>query len=193
LLRNYGKVAQKPPWSPPDGKEKRGTKHLSSWRATRQSYRPALTCSVPGGGTDAVQSANLNGPSVSSGFPSGVVVPTQGSIERHPKKHAQHTTDPTISLSPPVPCNQGPLQDPSCGLQQPWADSMCPYMERLLGTNSLRAKTTLELLIASWAKSTSDTCSNAIKPHFDFFEEQGLPPLAATTATMARYIAWIGE
>jgi hypothetical protein len=69
---------------------------------------------------------------------------------------------------------------------------MRPYMQRLLGTDNLEAKT-LELLTAAWAKSTSDTNTNAIKPYFHFCEEQGLPPLAATAATMARYIAWIGE
>jgi hypothetical protein len=69
---------------------------------------------------------------------------------------------------------------------------MRPYMQRLLGTNSLGEKT-LELLTAAWGKSTSDTYNNAIKPYFQFCEEQGLPPLAATAATMARYIAWIGE
>jgi site-specific recombinase XerD len=69
---------------------------------------------------------------------------------------------------------------------------MRPYMQRLLGTNSLGAKT-LELLTAAWAESTSDTYNNAIKSYFKFCEEQGLPPLAATAATMARYIAWIGE
>jgi hypothetical protein len=74
----------------------------------------------------------------------------------------------------------------------PWADSMRPYMQRLLGTDSLGAKT-LELLTATWAKSTSDTYNIAIKPYFEFCEERGLPPLAATTATMARYIACIGE
>jgi hypothetical protein len=74
----------------------------------------------------------------------------------------------------------------------PWAASMRPYMQRLLGTCILRAKT-LELLTAAWVKSTSDTYINAIKPYFQFGEEQGLPPLAATAATMARYIACIGE
>jgi hypothetical protein len=69
---------------------------------------------------------------------------------------------------------------------------MRPYMQRLVGTNSLGAKT-LELLTAAWAKSTSDTYSNAIKSYFQFCEEQALLPLAATTATMPRYIAWIGE
>jgi site-specific recombinase XerD len=69
---------------------------------------------------------------------------------------------------------------------------MRPYMQRLLGTNNLVAKT-LELLTAAWAKNTSDTYNNAIKPYFEFYEEQGLPPLAAKTATMARYIAWIGQ
>jgi len=78
------------------------------------------------------------------------------------------------------------------GCNNPWAASMRPYMQRLLGTDSLGAKT-LELLTAAWAKSTSDTYNSAIKPYFQFCEEQGLPPLAATTATMARYIAWIGE
>jgi hypothetical protein len=71
---------------------------------------------------------------------------------------------------------------------------MRPYMQRLLGTDYLGAKT-LELLTSAWAKSTTrlDTYSNATKPHLLFWEEQGLPPLAATAATMARYIAWIGE
>jgi hypothetical protein len=65
-------------------------------------------------------------------------------------------------------------------------------MQRLLGTDSLGAKT-LELLTAAWAKSTSDTYSSATKPYFQFCEEQGLPPPTAKAATMARYIAWIGE
>jgi hypothetical protein len=68
------------------------------------------------------------------------------------------------------------------GCNNPWAASMRPYMQRLLGTYSLGAKT-LELMTAAWAKSTSDTCCNAIKPYFLFCEEQGLP-LATTAATM---------
>jgi hypothetical protein len=72
-----------------------------------------------------------------------------------------------------------------------WADSMRPYMQRLLGTDSLGAKT-LELLTADWEKNTSDMNNNAIEPYFEFCEEQGLPPLAATAATLARYIAWTG-
>jgi hypothetical protein len=67
---------------------------------------------------------------------------------------------------------------------------MRPYMQLLLGIDSLGAKN-LELVTAAWAKSTSDTYNRAIKLCFQFFEE--LPPLAATAATMARYIAWIGE
>jgi hypothetical protein len=78
------------------------------------------------------------------------------------------------------------------GYNNPWAASMRPYMKRLLGTDSLGAKTH-DLLTAAWTKGTSDTYYSAIKPYFQFCEEQGLPPLAATTATMARYIAWIGE
>jgi hypothetical protein len=78
------------------------------------------------------------------------------------------------------------------GCNNPWAASMRPYMQRLLGIDSLGAKT-LDLLTAAWAKSTSDTYNHDIKPYFQFCEEQGLPPLAATAATMARYIAWIGE
>jgi hypothetical protein len=42
------------------------------------------------------------------------------------------------------------------GCNNPWAASMRLYMQRLLGTDSLGAKT-LELLAAAWAKSTSDT------------------------------------
>jgi hypothetical protein len=76
------------------------------------------------------------------------------------------------------------------GCNNPWADSMRPYMQRLMGTDSLGAKT-LELRTAAWAKSTSDIYNNAIKPYFEFCEEQGLPPQAATAATMARIIAWI--
>jgi hypothetical protein len=69
---------------------------------------------------------------------------------------------------------------------------MRPYVQRLLGTNNLRAKT-LVLSTAAWAKSTSDTYISAIKPYFQFCEEKCLPPLAATAATMARYIALIVE
>jgi hypothetical protein len=65
-LRHYVIAAQQPQWPPLDGKEKRGTKQLPSWRATRRSFRHALTCSIPGGGTDAVQSANVIGPSLYS-------------------------------------------------------------------------------------------------------------------------------
>jgi hypothetical protein len=78
------------------------------------------------------------------------------------------------------------------GCKNPWAASMRPYMQRLLGTYNLGAKT-LELLTAAWANNTSDTYINAIKPYFQLCEEQGMPHLAATAATMARYIAWIGE
>jgi hypothetical protein len=69
------------------------------------------------------------------------------------------------------------------GCNNPWATLMRLYMQRLLGTYSLGAKT-LDLLTAAWAKSTSDTYNNAIKPYFEFCEEQGLPPLAATAAAM---------
>jgi site-specific recombinase XerD len=65
-------------------------------------------------------------------------------------------------------------------------------MQRLLGTDSLGAKT-LDLLTAAWAKSTSDTYNIVIKPYLQFCEEQGLPPLAAAAATISRYIAWIAE
>jgi hypothetical protein len=78
------------------------------------------------------------------------------------------------------------------GCNNPWAASMRPYKQRLLGRDSLGAKT-LDLMTTAWAKSTSDTYKSAIKPYFQFCEEQGLPPLAVTAATMARCIAWIGE
>jgi hypothetical protein len=78
------------------------------------------------------------------------------------------------------------------GCNNPWVTSMRPYMQRLLGTDSLGAKT-LDLLTTAWAKSTSDTYNSAIKPYFQFCEEQGIPPLAATAATMPGYIAWIGK
>jgi hypothetical protein len=53
------------------------------------------------------------------------------------------------------------------GCYNPWVASMRPYMQRLLGTYSLGART-LELLTAAWAKSTSDTYNNAIKRYFEF-------------------------
>jgi hypothetical protein len=190
-LKNCGRAALKPQWSPPDGNERRGTMYLPIWRATRQSYRPALTCSVLGGGMDAVQSANLTSPSLSSGSSSGRVVPPQGSSERHPN-HVQRATDQTNNPSPPVTCSQGPLQDSNCGLQHPVGRLDAPLHATCIGNKQPRSKT-LESLTATCAKSTSDTYSNAIKSYFEFYEEQGLPPLAATIATMARYIAWIGE
>jgi hypothetical protein len=49
------------------------------------------------------------------------------------------------------------------GCNNPWAASMRPYMQRLLGAYSLGAKT-FELLTASWAKGTPDTYKYAIKP-----------------------------
>jgi site-specific recombinase XerD len=65
-------------------------------------------------------------------------------------------------------------------------------MQQLLGMDILKVKT-LELLAAASAKSTSNTYYNAIKPYFEFREEQRVPLSAATAATMARYIVWIGE
>jgi hypothetical protein len=51
------------------------------------------------------------------------------------------------------------------GCSNPWAASMRPNMKHLLGTYSLGAKA-LELVTATWAKSTSDTHNNAVKPYF---------------------------
>jgi hypothetical protein len=59
------------------------------------------------------------------------------------------------------------------GCKNPWADSMRPYMQRLLGTDRLGTKT-LVLLTASWAKSTADTYMSAIKPYFEFCEEHDI-------------------
>jgi hypothetical protein len=56
------------------------------------------------------------------------------------------------------------------GCNNPWADSMRSYMQRIKGTDSLGAKT-LELMIAAKVKFTSDTYRNAIKPYFEFCEE----------------------
>jgi hypothetical protein len=88
--------------------------------------------------------------------------------------------------------NFNTLQDHGGRLQQPLGLFDAPLHIGLLGTDNLGAKT-LELLTAAWAKSTSDTYNIAIKPYFESCEEQGLPPLAATAATMARYIPWIVE
>jgi ABC-type microcin C transport system permease subunit YejE len=56
------------------------------------------------------------------------------------------------------------------GCNNPGAASMRPYMQRLLGTDTLGAEM-LEFLTAAWAKSTSDTYNYAIKPCFKFCEE----------------------
>jgi hypothetical protein len=43
-------------------------------------------------------------------------------------------------------------------------------------------------------RSTPETYQgSALKPYFEFCEDECLPPLAATTPTIARYIAWIRE
>jgi hypothetical protein len=116
--RNYNRAAQQPRWSPLVGKEKLGIKPLPNWRATRRSCRPALTCSVPGGGTDAVQSASLSGPSLSFGFPHCLVVPPPGRCQCY-HDHVQHTTHQTSSPGVPHPSSKSPLQDRSGMLQQP--------------------------------------------------------------------------
>jgi hypothetical protein len=65
---------------------------------------------------------------------------------------------------------------------------MRPYMQRQMGTDSLGVEN-LEVLTAILAKSTADTYNNAIKPYSEFCKEQGLPIIAATATTIARYIA----
>jgi hypothetical protein len=102
--KSYSIAAQQPQLSPPVGKKKRGTKQLQSSSASRRSCRPALTCSFPGGGTDAIQSASLTGPSPSSGFPSGLVVPPPGSNECY-YDHVQHSPDQAGNPKLPRPCN----------------------------------------------------------------------------------------
>jgi hypothetical protein len=54
------------------------------------------------------------------------------------------------------------------GCNNPWANSPCPYLQRLHAT--LGAKT-LQLLTATWAKSTSETYGSAIKPCLEFCED----------------------
>jgi hypothetical protein len=98
------------------------TRHqaLSELACHETVFRCALTCSVSGGGTDAVQSASLIGPSLSSGFQVGMVVPAPGKSECHPAGHVQHATyHIIISTKIPVPCSKGPLRARDCRLQQP--------------------------------------------------------------------------
>jgi hypothetical protein len=76
------------------------------------------------------------------------------------------------------------------GCNNRYADSSIrPYMQRLLGTDTLGAKA-LELLTSAWAMSTSETYGRTIKPYFEFCDRQGLPLPATTAAIIARYIAW---
>jgi hypothetical protein len=74
----------------------------------------------------------------------------------------------------------------------PWIETMKPYMTIILGSDALGG-TTLALLFAAWAPSTSSTYGNAIRRHFDFCEEHRLEPLAATPAHMSRYVVWLGQ
>lgn len=78
------------------------------------------------------------------------------------------------------------------GCTNPWADTMRPYMQRMLGSDALGAKT-LELLTAAWAETTADTYASCIRKYFQFCDEQRIPPLSGNVATMARYVTWIGE
>jgi hypothetical protein len=103
VLQNCFRAARYLKRSPPIGKEHRGIKHLPSWRATRESFHRALTYSDQEGGTDAGHSTSLIDPSLSSGFPFGMVVPLPGISERH-LGHGQHATNYTNNVEFPVPC-----------------------------------------------------------------------------------------
>jgi hypothetical protein len=70
----------------------------------------------------------------------------------------------------------------------PGIETMKPYMTKNIGFDALGA-TTLALLFAAWAPSTSTTYGSTIRRYFDFSEEHSLAPLAATPAHMARYVA----
>jgi hypothetical protein len=120
-----------------------------------------------------------------------MIVPPPGRSECYPD-HVQHTTNQASSPGLPHRATKVRYKVEVAGCNNPWAALMRPYMQCLLGTDSLGAQT-LEFLTAACAKSTSDTYNNAIKPYFKFCEEQGLPPLAAAAATIARFIAWIGN
>jgi hypothetical protein len=73
-------------------------------------------------------------------------------------------------------------------LQQPLGRLDAPLHATIIGNGQLWSKN--PRLAGAWAKSTFDTSISAIKPYFEFCMGQDL---AATAATVARYIAWIGE
>jgi hypothetical protein len=108
---------------------------------------------------------------MSSEIPCGLVVSPPGSSGCY-LDHVQHTTDHIRSY--PARAAKVRYKIEATGYNNPWADPMRPYMQRLLGTDSLGAKT-LELQTAAWAKSTSEMYNSAIKPYFEFCEEEGLP------------------
>jgi hypothetical protein len=116
--KSYSRAAQQPQWSPPVGKEKRGTMHLQGWRARRRSCRPARMCSVPGRGTDEAQSASLTVPSFSSGFASGLVVSPKGRSHCY-HGHVQQMTNETNNPGLPHPSSKSTIQDRGGRLQQP--------------------------------------------------------------------------
>jgi hypothetical protein len=64
---------------------------------------------------------------------------------------------------------------------------MKPYITGILCSYAFGA-TTLALLSAAWAPSTTATYGSAIRRYFDFCEEHELAPLAATPAHMGRYV-----
>jgi hypothetical protein len=74
----------------------------------------------------------------------------------------------------------------------PWIETMKPFMTRILGSGVLGAKT-LALLSAAWARNTRATYGSTTRRYFDLCEEHRLAPLAATSANMAQYVAWLGQ
>jgi hypothetical protein len=77
---------------------------------------------VPGGGTNAVQSSNLTGPSKSFIFPSGVVVPPPRIGGCHPN-HAFNTRHITLAdQSYPSRASKVRYKIETLGCNNPWAD-----------------------------------------------------------------------
>eukprot|EP00873_Tetraselmis_striata_P019942 jgi/Tetstr1/440206/TSEL_028558.t1 len=69
---------------------------------------------------------------------------------------------------------------------------MRPYMTRVLGSDTLGAKT-LELLSIAWAPATAASYASCMKQYFRFCEEERRPAMAADPGTMARYVTWLGN
>jgi hypothetical protein len=74
-------------------------------------------------------------------FPSVLVVPRPGNTGERRLDHIQHETHQTSNIDLPAPATKVRYKLEIAGCNNPWADSMRPHNRRLLGTDTLGART----------------------------------------------------